>query len=82
MLVYNSSFSFFKAQNKSKATPCSTFGNQVSMQKRNGESNPQFDFHFIFFEGQRKKKGKNAERYFERGKRAFLSIIYNCLRND
>ncbi len=52
------------------------------MQKRNGESNPQFDFHFIFFEGQRKKKGKNAERYFERGKRAFLSIIYNCLRND
>jgi len=56
VLVYNSSFSFFKAWNKLKATPCSTFGNQVSMQKRNRESNPQFNFHFIFLEGQRKKK--------------------------
>jgi hypothetical protein len=35
-----------------------------------------------FFKGQSKKKGKNAERYFERGTRAFLLIISNCLRND
>jgi hypothetical protein len=45
-----------KAQNKSKATPCSTFARQMSIQKRNWESNPQFDVLFFFLKDKEKKK--------------------------